>query len=913
MPVSAAGKQLVVTIETDREVYGPGETVAATVRTTDVNGLPVSAETAVWAVDKALFELVKEKPHDIFETFWRKRWNGTQEAHSLRGLAIHGAEMGGGCFAENTAILMAGNTTKPIQEVAVGDIVLTKKNAYSNELVQAKVTAKQKHAVSGYLIINGSMRITPVHILYVNGAWTEAGNIQVGDLLINQGGESVPVTSVEWQLGDFSVYNLEIEQYHTFIADGIWVHNDKGGGSGPRSVFEDTAYWNPRVRTNASGLAYVRFVLPDNLTTWVVSSVGATTDTRVGNTRDEITVTKDVIVRPILPNVLREGDVAVLSALVQNFTDTDHAFTTALRFDAGDVQAVQAGNKAIDSNDTAIVSWDVHPEVPTSEAVLTFSTHATDDATAADTIIQKIPVRALGFVDTRVETGIDAEEYALDLAERSNADQTNITVSLAPSVLGTLPVAMKYLVDYPYGCVEQTTSRLVPSIIARSEPVLFAEALAGKDIEGIIKKGLKRLRQLQNDDGGWGWWYGSTDVFVTAYVVEYLVVAQELGFTSGSDMLSKAQGFFERKVRGGSDTLRKRNPEIYIPTMYALGLLGSDNASTISLTNISVTPDLLAVAVMTNYLLGNKDADTNGLRQLMDQAKQQGSYVYWEAGTRDRFGSKDASTALALRALVASGTHHGMMVDAVQYLATHRERGYWSNTFGTAQSMRAIAEYSRFAKEVDTDYTYAVSLDGKEIARGHVADFKQKISGISISGDAIRRQGSRLAITKDGVGKLYSTLVVEEFRTDLENAQESNGLSISRSYKNETRPNKPFRVGDTVKVTLVVKGFEDGQQYAVIEDELPSGLIPINESFKNEQYDDNDSNRWWYGREVTENGMALTLRWVAKKSASYEYRARVVSEGRFMVPPATVEMMYDPAVSARSSFYEFKTDAFLNR
>ena len=914
MSISAESKRIIVDIETDSEIYGPGEVATVTVRTTDINGLPVSAETAVWAVDKALFELVDERPHDIFRTFWRKRSNRTQEAHSLQGLTIYGAEMGG-CFTEDTPILMKGNSTKTIKEVKVGDTVLTKKDAHSNTLVEAKVTGKQAHEVSGYLIINGHMRITPEHILYVNGEWTEAGNIQVGDLLVNQDSASVPVTSVEWQAGSVTVYNLEIEKYHTFIADSIWVHNEKGGGNGgPRSLFKDTAYWNPQVRTNTFGVAQVRFVLPDNLTTWVISSLGSTPSTRVGNARDEITVTKDVIVRPILPNVLREGDDLMLSALVQNFTGEDHTFITALDFDSGDVRKTQERNERINADSTATKHWDVYPRTPKPEAALTFSAQAADDSTAADTVIKKIPVKALGFVDRHVETGVDAQTYSINLVGQNNADETNITVSLAPSVLGTLPEAMKYLVDYPYGCVEQTTSRLVPSIIAQSEPALFAEALEGKDIEAIIGKGLKRLRQLQNSNGGWGWWHGTTDPFVTAYVVEYLKLAQDLGFKVSPDMLTGAKHFFERTIESKPYSFREKNPQAYVSAMYALSILGSDKASVISIDSITEMPDLLAMAVMNNYLLGNRDADTNGLNQLVSQAKRQGSHVYWERGAHDRFGSKDASTALALRALIASESNQPLMVKAAQYLAINRQHGYWSNTFGTAQSMHAIAEYSRYAEEVNTDYSYVISLDGKEISRGQVTDFKQKISNSSIPGDTIKRNGSRLTITKNGEGKLYSTVTINEFRTDLENAQKSHGLSISRSYENETSPGKPFRVGDTVKVKLAVKGFKEGGQYAVIEDELPSGLVPINESFKNEQYDNYDrSNRWrWYGREITENGMILSLRWISSKNKTYEYRARVVAEGRFMAPPARVEMMYDPTTYAQSSFYEFRTEKFLD-
>jgi uncharacterized protein YfaS (alpha-2-macroglobulin family) len=83
-----------------------------------------------------------------------------------------------------------------------------------------------------------------------------------------------------------------------------------------------------------------------------------------------------------------------------------------------------------------------------------------------------------------------------------------------------IPGAMDYLVEYPYGCVEQTTSRLVPIIVAYENRALLAETLQDKDVPDMVATGMKRLTELQNSDGGFSWWWASvesSDPFVTAY------------------------------------------------------------------------------------------------------------------------------------------------------------------------------------------------------------------------------------------------------------------------------------------------------------------------------------------------------------------------------------------------------------
>ena len=86
---------------------------------------------------------------------------------------------------------------------------------------------------------------------------------------------------------------------------------------------------------------------------------------------------------------------------------------------------------------------------------------------------------------------------------------------------------------------------------------------------------------------------------------------------------------------------------------------------------------------------------------------------------------------------------------------------------------------------------------------------------------------------------------------------------------------------------------------------MPAGLIPINLTFKNQQFNQ-DPRTYYYSsydvtdREVTENGMVLSLYQVSAGTKTYTYKARVISEGTFIVPPATASLMYAPEVYGRS-------------
>ena len=87
--------------------------------------------------------------------------------------------------------------------------------------------------------------------------------------------------------------------------------------------FQDTAYWNAEIITDAAGEAVISLTLPDNLTTWVANTRGLTTDTRVGESSAEVIVTKDLLVRPVTPRFLVVGDHLRLMGIVHNNTEND--------------------------------------------------------------------------------------------------------------------------------------------------------------------------------------------------------------------------------------------------------------------------------------------------------------------------------------------------------------------------------------------------------------------------------------------------------------------------------------------------------------------------------------------------------------------------------------------------------------
>jgi hypothetical protein len=136
------------------------------------------------------------------------------------------------CFLSGTPILLSDGSTKPIEEIKVGDEIMAFDEETSG-LVKDKVSKTFAHKATEYLIINNHLKVTPNHPVYNNGEWIEIGKLNIGDSLLNSQGKTELITDIKKFNDEVDTYNLEVNPYHTYIAGGYVVHNKIPGGGTP--------------------------------------------------------------------------------------------------------------------------------------------------------------------------------------------------------------------------------------------------------------------------------------------------------------------------------------------------------------------------------------------------------------------------------------------------------------------------------------------------------------------------------------------------------------------------------------------------------------------------------------------------------------------------------------------------------
>jgi uncharacterized protein YfaS (alpha-2-macroglobulin family) len=430
---------------------------------------------------------------------------------------------------------------------------------------------------------------------------------------------------------------------------------DRGGGAGAevRSNFADTAFWTPAVVTDAQGEAVVEMTWPDNLTQWRATARGWTPTVQVGEAFTDVTTSKDLLVRLQAPRFFMERDEVVLSANVHNYTEAAQRVRVRLHLEGDTLYSAAAAplgpprprpvtvprpdrptpppsaapppvEPADESFDQWVdlpkggekrLDWRVRVERP-GEAVVRVTAEAGGES---DGVQLKFPVLTHGVEKLIVKNGAllmapgekpgdKSAQVTLNLPVERATDSGALVVQVSPSLAATMLDALPYLVDYPYGCVEQTMSRFLPAVLCaktltdlgvdletlrkRAEAEhrrILAETAGDRPVasgytypEGapglrdlrrmqaeqwawraqkspvyqpellkkMVAEGLARLRRFQNADGGWGWWKDDrSDPLMSAYVVQGLVTGKAAGMEPPGEMLTRGLKYLDGALR----------------------------------------------------------------------------------------------------------------------------------------------------------------------------------------------------------------------------------------------------------------------------------------------------------------------------------------------------------------------------
>jgi hypothetical protein len=837
----SSDRKLNISIDSNKDKYELGDEVVLKAKVTNNDGNPVKTNLNLNLVDEAFYELSQESVDTLDGLYGQRIGSGEMASYASHELpeGYSGAE-GGGCFTAGTKIKMADGNYKNIEDVREGDEILTFENEFTKKTVKTKVVETFRHRVGSYLIINGNLEVTPEHRVFINNGWQMIGEAEVGDVMIDEKGGQVPIVSIENVRKIVDVYNLRIEKYSTYIADGIYVHNDKDGG---REDFVDNALFTSLV-TDENGEAEVKFILPDNLTSWRVTAQGISDNLYAGSGASKILVSLPAFATMTLADEYLVSDEPIIKI---------NSFGNALKSN-DDV------NFRIDAETLGLSGFGIAGKAFEAQYMnlpkLSEGTHKISASLEAGENKDKL-IRSFDVSSSHLRSG-KQNFYELQEGlqiEGSNEGRTDIVFS--DKGRGQFYSRLSEL-SWTYGDrVDQKLSRVLS---AQMKKDYFGDNESSEIFDSKI---------YQLDNGGVALLpYSDSDLELSAklavLIPEYF------------DRNSLASYFYE--VYNRQDSTQE---EVGL-AMWGLAGLGEPMLIPVqhfaSLSDLSLRSRLYVA--LAAYELGDRELSRKIYLDVLNKYGE--NFQYYVRLKVDEDSSENLALT-ALSAVLAGGLNDQYREGLWNYVADHSSNEVLTNLEELLYINKTLSVL--VANEVSFTFKIGDRIEQVELNRG-------KSYRLSLSVDELKQLTFGDIIGPVGVTSLYENpSIVEDMKVV------SPLVSIARQYFVNGESKNTFKENSLVEVSLNVNIAQDapGDSYQVT-DILPSGLkIVTNPYSRNGNY----AHCLCYPYEINgqKNKFYFGKSWMNDKCAGrYKYYARVISPGIYTAEPATIESMYASGV-----------------
>ncbi|MDP6545580.1 MAG: MG2 domain-containing protein [Phycisphaerae bacterium] len=786
--------------------------------------------------------------------------------------------------------------------------------------------------------------------------------------------------------------------------------DDGGGGQGPKMVeptvrtkFADTAFWASALTTGKDGFAEIELTMPENLTTWktVVWAMGF--GTRVGEGSVEVVTTKNLLLRLQAPRFFVQKDEVVLSANVHNYLKTAKKVDVSILLGGGCIELAK-GVKAtqqvqIPAGGEKRVNWRVNI---TKEGSAKITMKALTDE-ESDAMAMDFPVFVHGMLKTDSFSGVirpnkKSGKFQITVPKERRPDDSRLEIRYSPTLAGAMVDALPYVVEYPYGCTEQTLNRFLPTVITqkvlqnmgldlddikKKRTNLNAQEigddikraadwkrLAGKkrwdgkrwvnrnpvfdkgEVDRMVKAGLQRLTNMQNRDGGWGWWSGWREhsyPHTTAVVVHGLQIARANDVAVVPGVIKRGIEWLKR--RQASELARlilwektKKHGKQFADNLDALVymVLVDEKVDNIEMRK-RIYRDRNHISVYAKAMFGiachkvddkeKRDMLKRNVEQYLKQDDEnQSAWLklpnggwWWRW-----YGSEMEAHAYYLKLLCLTEPKSPKASRLVKYIINNRRHAtYWNSTRDTAYVIEAFADYIKATGEDKPDMTVSIFVDGKKqksvkINKDNIFSFDNKLVML---GKKVTTGKHTVELRKEGKGPLYFNAYQTNFTLEDHITRAGLEIKVNRKYYKLVKVDKKIKVegsrgqavdqkvekyerkelknldtlksGDLVEIELTIESKND-YEYIMFEDMKASGFEPV---ALRSGYSANGMGAYM---ELRDERVTFFVRRLARGKHSLSYRMRAEIPGKFSALPTRASAMYAPELKANSDEIKLK-------
>lgn len=616
-----------------------------------------------------------------------------------------------------------------------------------------------------------------------------------------------------------------------------------------------------------------------------------------GNGEESMTVADPIVISPGIPRFLSPGDSLLMPVAISNTSEKEINAKVSVST-GGLVGSVGQSmvNQSFPKGEETMLLYKLYAQNDIGQGEIKIKVEAGKEEYSHNTSITVRPnsplqkITGSGVIKAGENEKVDTKE--LDFIP--STVKRKLVVSKSPMVEFTKDLS--YLLRYPYGCLEQTTSQGFPLLYYTniSKSVSNSQAHESKNANYIVNEALKRIYLMQLYNGGFTYWPGRSyeSFWGSVYATHFLIEARRAGYDVDDNVLSKALEFVKKKANEKKvidyyytyNSKRSIYPRGNLYSLYVLALAGDPQLSTMNF-YLSKQEFLTSDS---KYLLSAAFAlsgDKTKIDKLIQSKFTPESQIRSTGGS---FYSPLRDEAIALTALLDVDPDN----DEIPIMAKHvsqalKGRG-WYSTQERAFSLIALGRIAREAERSNINADVMVS--GKK-----VAEFKNGKEPLTLEGNDLVGE---VNISATGDGTLYYFWETEGMSKDGSFAEEDSYLKARRTYYHENGSIanlSNIKQNDRLIVKLSISNiFDKGIDNIVITDMLPAcfevenpriGALPDYRWITDQSTPDYSDFR--------DDRVHLFTDLSYRGSRNYYYMVRAVSKGDYNLGPVAADAMYN--------------------
>ncbi|HYG03728.1 MAG TPA: MG2 domain-containing protein [Chryseosolibacter sp.] len=467
-------------------------------------------------------------------------------------------------------------------------------------------------------------------------------------------------------------------------------------------------------------------------------------------------------------------------------------------------------------------------------------------------------------------------------------NSASLEVSALPPI--NLGQRLKYLLQYPYGCVEQTTSSVFPQLFVDQIKVLSEGERTL--IQYNVRAGIDKLKSFQQRDGGFTYWPGgeNADSWSTTYAGHFLVEAETKGYHVPAEMIRRWKRYQRDKANAWRKNREFSNSElIQAYRLYTLALAGdADMGAMNRLREQSSLPLTASWMLAAAYAkAGQPEAAKNVISKLSIAVKPYQELAY-------TYGSDLRDKAIILETLLLTGDRTRAFELLREISLALSNESQWLSTQTIAWCLKSAGAFAGNEKKGDLKFDY--SYNGKRVSAQTELAFAQV--ALPIDG----AKANSLNVVNRSGGVLFVRVVSEGMPARGDDREEFNNLNMSVTYTNmDGSPVDPGQLaqgsGFVASVSIQNPGTRGEYKNLALNQIFPSGW-EINNLRLDEAEDRLKADKPTY-QDIRDDRVYTYFDLGIGQRKTFKVLLTASYAGTYYLPAVTCDAMYDGSIYAR--------------